>query len=150
MTARNAAAIFKDYDFIIDAVDSAAAKRLIARVCHKLAKPYAHGGVSRYRGQTLTVQPGRTACLQCICAGLWPDTRARPGGPLGSLPGIIGAIQATEAIKYLLGIGVLLYNRLLICDALSMQFRSINLNRNPVCALCAPRSRAPAAAARLS
>jgi molybdopterin/thiamine biosynthesis adenylyltransferase len=136
LTSRNAAALFKDYDFIIDAVDNVETKWLIAKVCRRLGKPYSYGGIAGYFGQTLTVLPGKTACLGCLFSKLPRAPAIRRRGPLGVVPGVIGAIQAAEAIKYLLAIGTPLTNRLLTFDALGMNLRCVRVNRNPVCPLC--------------
>ncbi|MBU4200108.1 MAG: HesA/MoeB/ThiF family protein [Verrucomicrobia bacterium] len=136
LTARNAAAIFRDYDFIVDAVDNVETKWLIARACRRLQKPYSYGGIFRHAGQTMTIHPGQTACLGCVFADLLPATDSVPRGPLGVVPGVIGTIQAAEAIKHLLSIGTPLTNRLLTFDALDMNLRWVRVNRTPTCALC--------------
>jgi len=136
LTSRNALAIFKDYDFIIDAVDNVATKWLIAKACHRLKKSYSYGGIFRHIGQTMTIHPGRTACLRCVFAELLPAADAAPRGPLGVVPGVIGTIQAAEAIKHLLSIGTPLTNRLLTFDALEMNMRCVRVNRNRACQLC--------------
>ncbi|MFH1969113.1 MAG: HesA/MoeB/ThiF family protein [Verrucomicrobiota bacterium] len=136
LSAENARGLFKEYDFIIDATDNFESKFLIAGICHAALKPYSHAGILQFIGQTLTVIPGKTACLRCVFNDLPPGNQEPPQGPLGVVPGVIGTIQATEAVKYLLGLGELLTNRLLTYDALHLQFRCVRINRNPVCPLC--------------
>ncbi|MDD5678327.1 MAG: HesA/MoeB/ThiF family protein [Kiritimatiellae bacterium] len=136
LAAENAPGLFKEYDFIIDATDNFESKFLIAGACHAVGKPYSHAGILKFIGQTLTVIPGKTACLRCVFDELPPVNKAPPQGPLGAVPGVIGIIQATEAIKYLLGIGDLLTDRLLTYDALRLQFRCVRINRTPACPLC--------------
>ncbi len=136
LTARNAPAIFRHFDFIIDAVDNARTKWLIAKVCRRLGKPCSYGGIDRYRGQTLTVHPGRSACLRCVFPALSPAAGGRDRGPLGVVPGVIGTIQAAEAIKHLLKLGAPLTNRLLMFDCLDMSFRCVPVRRNPACPWC--------------
>ncbi len=136
LTSRNASGIFKDYDFIIDAVDNVATKWLIAKICRRLGKPCSYGGITRYQGQTMTIYPGRTACLRCVFAVLPSKPGARIQGLLGVVTGVIGTIQAAEAIKYLLDIGTPLTNRMLTFDALEMNMRCVRVNRNPACPLC--------------
>lgn len=136
LTRDNAPAILKDCDFIIDATDNFESKFLIAGICHAVGKPYSHAGILKFIGQTLTVIPGQTACLRCVFGELPPVNKEPPQGPLGVVPGVIGAIQATEAIKYLLGIGELLTNCLLTYDALRLEFRSVRINRRSMCPLC--------------
>jgi molybdopterin/thiamine biosynthesis adenylyltransferase len=139
LTAENAPEILRDYDFVIDATDSFASKFLIADTCHYAAKPYSHAGILRFRGQTMTVRPGATACYRCVF-GAPPPAEAMPPpsriGVLGTVPGVMGTIQAAEAIKFLLGRGDLLTDTLLVYDALSADFRKVALRRNPACPLC--------------
>jgi molybdopterin/thiamine biosynthesis adenylyltransferase len=135
LTAENAAALLRDYDFVVDATDNFASKYLIAAACHAAGKPYSHAGVLRFFGQTLTVLPGQTACYRCV----FPDPPPPPTpavGPLGVVPGVLGTVQAAEAIKFVTGAGQLLTNRLLTFDALTMQFREIAVRRNAACPLC--------------
>ena len=136
LTAGNAPELFREYDFIIDATDNFESKFLIAGACRAVGKPYSHAGILKFIGQTLTVIPGQTACLRCVFDELPPGNKEPPQGPLGVVPGVIGTIQATEAIKYLLGLGDLLTNRLLTYDALRLEFRAVRINRNPTCPLC--------------
>jgi molybdopterin/thiamine biosynthesis adenylyltransferase len=137
--ADNALPILKDYDFVIDGTDNFAAKFLVADACHFAGKPYAHAGILRFEGQAMTVIPGQSGCYRCLFRQP-PPTGAVPScsqaGVLGVLAGIMGTIQAAEAVKYLLGIGDLLTNRLLVFDALKMRFREVAFKRNPACALC--------------
>jgi molybdopterin/thiamine biosynthesis adenylyltransferase len=138
INAANICGIIRDYDFVIDCTDNFAAKFLINDACVLTGKPYSHGGIQRFSGQTITVLPG-TTCYRCMFTSP-PPQDAIPAcsqvGVLGVLPGIIGTIQATEAIKFLLKKGVLLAGRMLIYDALEMSFRDVPINRNPRCPLC--------------
>jgi len=136
LTAENAAEILAPYNFIIDGTDNFASKFLIAKACHKAAKAYSHAGINEFHGQTMTVHPGTTACYNCLFHEEGIPDPAIPKGPLGTLPGIIGSIQATEAIKYLLSIGTPLTNTLLTCDTLTMTIRKIRVTRDPHCPLC--------------
>ena len=108
--------------------------------CHRARKPYSHAGILRFFGQTMTVHPGVTACYRCIFDSP-PDESAglRPHGPLGAVPGVIGATQATEGIKHLEGAGDPLVNTLLVYEALGMTFRRVPVKRNPECPLCGER-----------
>lgn len=143
LTAENAGSILTDYDFVIDATDNFIAKFLVADVCHRARKPYSHAGILAFEGQTMTVLPGQTACYRCLFEEAPSESRGTPRGPLGVLPGVLGTVQATEAIKCILGIGELLTDRLLVYDALTMTFRCIPLTRRPDCSLCgdAPEDR---------
>jgi len=132
------AAIVAGYDFIIDATDNFESKFLIADICHEARRPYSHAGIIGFTGQTMTVYPGETACYRCVFAGPPPEEKKSgpPAGPLGVIPGVIGTIQAAEALKHILGIGEPLANSILVFDALAMSFRNISLKRNPACPLC--------------
>lgn len=136
LTSGNARTIISDFDFIIDATDNFNSKILIANACHAEKKPYSHAGILRFFGQTMTIIPGKTACYRCVFDSP-PEDASVPQGPLGAVTGVIGSIQAVEALKYLLKLGKLLSNRLLTFDALKMQFREVTLKRNPHCRLCA-------------
>jgi len=134
----SATALLRPWDFVIDATDNFDGKFLIADACHAVKRPYSHAGITRCFGQTMTVLPGQTACYRCVFGEAPPsDPRdSNPAGPLGVVPGVIGAIQATEAMKYLLGVGGLLTDRLLTYDALRMRFREVIVPRNTACSLC--------------
>jgi len=137
LTSANAPAILDRYDFVVDAVDNFPSKFLIADACHAAGKPYSHAGILQFLGQTMTVHPGRTACYRCLFDAPPTETPASgPRGPLGVVPGVIGTIQAGEAIKHLLGIGKPLTDCLLVYEALSASFRRIPVRRNPACRLC--------------
>lgn len=129
----------RDYDFVIDATDNFSAKFLINDACVLLQKPFSHGGIMQFSGQTMTYVPGRGPCYRCVFLNP-PPTKALPTseekGVLGVIPGIIGSIQATEAIKYLLGIGELLTGKLLVFDALDMDFRKIEITTRTNCQVC--------------
>jgi molybdopterin/thiamine biosynthesis adenylyltransferase len=136
LTADNAAEILSGYDFVIDATDNFDSKFLIARACHNAVKPYSHAGIREFHGQTMTVHPGNTACYQCVFHEEGIPAASIPKGPLGALPGLIGTIQATEAIKHILCIGTPLVNTLLTYEALAMTIRRINVRRDPSCPIC--------------
>lgn len=138
ITEDNAIDIIREYDFIIDCTDSYASKYLINDACILAGKPFCAGGVVKYNAQVMTHVPG-SACYRCI----FPEPPARNQvetcstvGVLGSVVGIMGSIQATEAIKYLTGIGQLLTDQLLVIDALTMAFHTFQFNPNPECPLC--------------
>ena len=138
LTAANALDIIKDYDFVVDGTDNFPVKFLINDACVMAGKPFSHGGILRFDGQTITYVPG-SACYRCIFHAP-PPANAVPtcsqAGVLGAIAGILGTIQATEAIKYLTGAGELLTDRLLVCDALTMQFRNVSVRRSSSCAAC--------------
>ena len=138
LTADNIRDIISEYDFILDGTDNFPTKFLINDACVLLGKPFSHGGILKFDGQTMTYTPGN-ACYRCVFnspppKGLVPS--CSQAGVLGSVAGMLGTIQATEVLKYLTGIGELLTNRFLIFNALSMSFRSIHFNRNENCPVC--------------
>lgn len=139
VSAANIAGLIAGYDFVIDGTDNFAAKFLINDACVMAGKPYSHGGILQFDGQTITVLPGESACYRCIFPEP-PPKDAIPtcsrAGVIGVLPGVLGTLQATEAIKFLLNKGELLTNRLLTYNALRMRFREIPIKRNANCPVC--------------
>ena len=133
LTAKNALEIIQDYDFIIDGTDNFPAKFLVNDACVMAGKPFSHGGILRFDGQTMTYVPG-SASYRCVFKEP-PPPNAVPScsqaGVFGAIAGILGTIQATEALKYIIGKGDLLTNRLLIFDALDMKFRTVSVKPNP-------------------
>lgn len=126
----NAESLISRYDFVIDATDNFEAKFLINDTCVRLSKPFVHAGVMGFKGQVMTYVPGKGPCYRCIFSDVPKDDEIKnPAklGILGTVTGIIGSIEATEAIKYILGIGDLLTGRLLTFDALTMKFREVML-----------------------
>jgi molybdopterin/thiamine biosynthesis adenylyltransferase len=136
--ADNIAELIAGYDFIIDGTDNFPAKFLINDACVLLGKPFSHGGILRFNGQTMTYLPGHT-CYRCVFDAP-PPKGAVPtcseAGILGAVAGMLGTIQAAEALRYIIGKGRLLADRLLTFNALDMEFRTINLHRNPDCPIC--------------
>jgi len=139
ISAANIARIIADYDFVIDGTDNFAAKFLINDACVMAGKPYSHGGILQFVGQTMTIKPGESPCYRCIFPAP-PPKDAIPtcsqAGVIGVLPGVIGTIQATEAIKFLIGKGELLSGHIMMYDALEMNFRKVKINRNRKCPVC--------------
>ena len=139
ITSANIAEILADYDFVIDGTDNFPAKFLINDACVLGRKPYSHAGILRFNGQAITVLPYESTCYRCLFLNP-PPTGAVPScsqaGVLGGIAGIMGTIQAVEALKYLLGVGRLLTNRMLMLEALSMSFREVEISRNPRCPVC--------------
>ena len=137
--ADNISEIVREYDFVIDGTDNFPSKFLINDACYFEKVAYSHAGILRFDGQLITVIPDKSACYRCIFDAP-PPVGAVPScsqaGVFGVLAGVIGSLQATEAIKYLLGLDDLLTNSLLTYDAMKMAFRKLNLSRNPDCPLC--------------
>ena len=134
----NALDIIKDYDFIVDGTDNFPVKFLINDACVMAGKPFSHGGILRFEGQTFTHLPG-TACYRCLFKSP-PPANAVPtcsqAGVLGAIAGMLGTIQTAETLKYLTGVGELLTNKLLTFNAKTMDFRKINTRRQASCAIC--------------
>lgn len=139
LNAGNISEIIREYDFVIDCTDNFSTKFLINDACYFERRVFSHAGILRFNGQLMTILPGQTACYRCIFDSP-PPANAVPSclqaGVLGVLAGVVGTLQATESIKYLLGIGDLLTDTLLTYDALTMNFRKVKLNRNRQCRLC--------------
>ena len=139
LSADNARDLFAPYDVILDCTDNFAAKYLINDVCVAMKKPFIHAGISGFCGQLIAVVPGQSACLRCLFPA--PPPLAAPesapsAGPLGAIPGVIGSLQAVEAIKFLAGIGAQLTDVLLTYDGLEVEFRPIHAKRDPACPAC--------------
>lgn len=127
-------------DVVVDASDNFATRHLLNRVCVRERTPLVSGAVVRFDGQVSTFVPSRpdSPCYRCLYTEEGePDEPCAQFGVLASAPGIIGTIQATEALKLLLGIGEALVGRLLVLDVLTMEWRTIKLRRDPRCPVCA-------------
>ncbi len=135
--------IIQEYDFIIDGTDNFKSKFLINKCCVKANKPFSHGGIQKFNGQTMTIIPHQSACYACVFNSPPPEgsvPSASVTGVLGSIAGMLGTIQATEAIKYLIDYGELLTNKLLIFDATTMDFDKVNFQKNPDCKICGKKA----------
>lgn len=143
VTSENIMDLISDYDFIIDATDNFATKFLINDFCVMAKKPFSHGGIMRFQGQLMTYVPGKGPCYRCIFRNPPPENSVPTGkqaGIIGAVSGIIGSLQAMEAIKYIIGIGELLTGYLLIYDALKMDFRKVRLpSHTEDCPVCSNR-----------
>jgi len=139
LTRENALEIFADYDIIVDGTDNFATRYLVNDACALLGKPNVYGSIFRFEGQASVFGAKDGPCYRCLFPeppppGLVPS--CAEGGVLGVLPGVIGTIQAMETIKLILGKGEPLVGRLLLFNALKMQFRELKLRRNPNCPVC--------------
>ncbi len=135
----NAFQILKPYDIVIDGTDNFPTRYLVNDACVLLGKPNVYGSIFRFDGQASVFYPGRGPCYRCLYPEPPPPGEVpscAEGGVLGVLPGLIGCIQATEAVKLILGRGEPLIGRLLLYDALQMTFREFKVRRNPKCPIC--------------
>src|SRR5581483_7395505 len=141
LSSENALDLFKDYDMVIDGTDNFPTRYLVNDACVLLGKPNVYGSIFRFEGQASVFYAEQGPCYRCLYPeppppGLVPS--CAEGGVLGILPGIIGVIQATEAVKLIIGKGDPLIGRLLLFDALKMKFRELKLRKNPDCPICGP------------
>jgi len=139
LTSENAMQLFKDYDIVVDGTDNFPTRYLVNDACVLSGKPNVYGSIFRFEGQASVFWAERGACYRCLYPeppppGLVPS--CAEGGVLGVLPGIIGAIQANETIKIILGADDTLVNRLLLFDAWHMKFREFKLRKDPKCPVC--------------
>ena len=139
LTSKNALDIIRTYDVVIDGTDNFATRYLVNDACVLLGKPNAYGSIFRFEGQASVFAAKDGPCYRCLYPeppppGLVPS--CAEGGVLGVLPGMIGVLQATEAIKLITGIGEPLVGRFMIYDALKMKFRELKLRKDPDCPVC--------------
>jgi sulfur-carrier protein adenylyltransferase/sulfurtransferase len=139
LSSSNALEIFRDFDIIIDGTDNFPTRFLVNDACVFSGKPNVYGSIFRFEGQASVFGAKDGPCYRCLYPeppppGLVPS--CAEGGVLGILPGLVGLIQATEAIKLILGSGDPLIGRLLLVDALGMKFRELKLRKNPDCVVC--------------
>ncbi len=139
VNSKNILELIEPYDVVLDCTDNFPARFLANDACVIAGKTLVHAGVSQFAGQATTIVPGEGPCYRCIFSeppppGLVPG--GKEAGILGSVAGTLGTIQATEAIKIILGIGSALVGKMVIYDALEMQFRHVSIPRDNECAVC--------------
>ncbi len=139
LTHENAAEIFRSYDVVLDGTDNFPARYALHDTCVSLGKPSVYGAVRRFEGEVSVFDTKRGPCYRCLYP-VPPQEGSIPGsartGVFGVLPGVIGTIQAAEALKLLLGAGDPLIGRLLLYDALKAEFREIRVGKTPACPTC--------------
>ncbi len=139
LNSENIIDIIKDYDVILDGSDNFPTRYLVNDACVMLGKPLSHGSIFRFDGQATTILPGQGPCYRCLYETPPPPDlvpSCQEAGVLGVIAGIIGVIQATEVIKLVLGKGNILNGKLLLYDSLNMDFKKLNIQRNPACPMC--------------
>lgn len=142
LTSGNIMGLLDSYDFVVDGSDNFATRYLVNDACFLAGKPLSHGAIFRFEGQATTIIPGQGPCYRCLYpepppAGLVPS--CQQAGVLGAVAGVIGSVQASEAVKWILGSGTLLVGRLLLYDAFHATFREVRIERDRGCALCGDR-----------
>ncbi len=143
LTSENALEILRPYDIVIDGTDNFPTRYLVNDACVLLGKPNVYGSIYRFEGQVSVFDARRGPCYRCLYPeppppGLVPS--CAEAGVLGVLPGVVGLLQATEAIKLVLGQGEPLVGRLVLYDALALRFRELQLRKDPACVLCGPNA----------
>jgi molybdopterin/thiamine biosynthesis adenylyltransferase len=133
ITEDNVSQLVDGCDAIVDAMDNLSTRYILNRCAIEKKLPFFHGAVNGFEGRVMTIIPGETACLRCMYRGPMPEEKFPV---IGVAPAVIGCIQATEVIKYLVGIGKLLTNRLLIYDGLKVTFSEFTIHKNPNCDHC--------------
>ena len=139
LSAENVLDVIADYDVIVDGADNFPTRYVLNDASVILSKPVVHGSIFRFEGQTTVFAPGQGPCYRCLFPEPPPAEMApscAEAGVLGVLPGIVGSLQAVEALKLILGIGEPLIGRLLLYDALETSFRELRLRRDPACPAC--------------
>jgi len=139
LTSANALELFADYDIVVDGTDNFPTRYLVNDACVLAGKPNVYGSIFRFEGQVSIFWGARGPCYRCLFPeppppGLVPS--CAEGGVLGVLPGIIGALQANEVVKLVVGVGEPLIGRLLLFDALKLRFRELKLRKDPACPVC--------------
>ncbi len=139
LSSQNALALFADYDFVVDGTDNFPTRYLVNDACVLSGKPNVYGSIFRFEGQASVFAAADGPCYRCMFPeppppGLVPS--CAEGGVLGILPGVVGTLQATEAVKLVLGAGDLLVGRFLLFDALKMRFRELKVRKDADCPVC--------------
>lgn len=139
LTSQNILEVIKDYDVVLDGSDNFPTRYLVNDACVLSNKPLVHAGIFRFDGQAITIIPHKGPCYRCLFPeppppGLVPS--CQEAGILGAVAGVIGVVQAIEALKFLLGIGDLLIGKLLIFNALNSSFRTVKVPKDKNCPVC--------------
>jgi molybdopterin/thiamine biosynthesis adenylyltransferase len=138
ITQANISKLVEGFDLIVDAMDNLPTRYLLNKAAIEKNIPFFHGAVYGFEGRALTVIPGKSACLRCVYRGAVPEETFPV---IGVTPAVIGCIQATEVIKYLVGMGQLLADRLLIYDGLNIKFTEFKIKKDPDCPHCGKPAR---------
>ncbi len=139
ITESNISRLVGNADLIVDAMDNLPTRYLLNKAAIEKGVPFIHGAVYGFEGRAMTVLPGKTACLNCLYHGATVPKEKFP--VIGITPAVIGCIEATEVIKYIVGLGELLTDRLLNFDGLKMKFSEFKINRDPNCEVCGNKAK---------
>ncbi len=134
ITEANVSQLVAGFDLIVDAMDNLPTRYLLNKAAIDKNIPFFHGAVYGFEGRAMTIIPGKSACLSCVYRGAIPPKEKFP--VIGVTPAVVGCIQATEVIKYIVGIGELLTNRLLVYDGLNLKFTEFRVKKDPNCEHC--------------
>lgn len=134
ITEANISQLLAGFDLMVDAMDNLPTRYLLNKAALDKRIPFFHGAVNGFEGRAMTIIPGKTACLNCVYHGATIPVEKFP--VIGVTPAVIGCIQATEVIKYIVGLGELLTDRLLIYDALGLTFTELEVKKDPNCEHC--------------
>jgi molybdopterin/thiamine biosynthesis adenylyltransferase len=133
ITEANVLKLVSGFDLIVDAMDNLPTRLLLNKAALDKGVPFFHGAVHGFEGRAMTIIPGKTACLKCVYRGVIPEEKLPV---IGVAPAVIGSIQATEVVKYVVGIGELLTNKFLVYDGLKMKFTELRVSKDPNCEHC--------------
>jgi len=134
ITEANVSRLVAGFDLVVDAMDNLPTRYLLNKAAIDSNIPFFHGAVYGFEGRAITIIPGKTACLECVYHGAIIPQEKFP--VIGVAPAVIGCLQATEVIKYIVGIGELLTDRLLIYDGLTLKFTELKVKKDPNCKHC--------------
>jgi molybdopterin/thiamine biosynthesis adenylyltransferase/rhodanese-related sulfurtransferase len=146
LTSQNVLEVLGEYDLVVDGSDNFPTRYLVNDACVRLGKPCVHGSIYRFEGQLTVFWPGKGPCYRCLFPAPPPPELApncAEAGVLGVLPGVIGVLEAIEALKIIVGFGQPLIGKLVHYDALGTEFRTLKLRPDPECAYCAPGAAFP-------
>jgi molybdopterin/thiamine biosynthesis adenylyltransferase len=138
VTEANIDHLVSDCNLIVDAMDNLPTRYLLNKAAIENNIPFFHGAIYGFEGRAMTIVPGKSACLRCVYRGVIPEEKFPV---IGVTPAVIACIQATEAVKYLVGVGELLINKLLVYEGLSMQFTELRVKKDPHCEHCGQATR---------
>ena len=137
---KNVSQLISGFDVVLDGTDNLETRFLLNQAALDSGTAFVHGAVYGFEGRVTTIVPGKTPCLGCLYRGLFPQ----PKSPVvGVTPGVVGTIEATEVIKYIVGLGGLLMGKLLVYDGLRMRFMTLTIRRDPNCRFCQGLAQTP-------